>query len=591
MRTTAVGTVPNWLAACVLLLSPLSAAARADASPTASGAVRLWDTMAPLRAQADLTRRKAWRAVTPAASGHLQGDLVVETDGLVAAFASRLGKVLVYGSAELPQAGAAIRLAELPGTQAVIASTAVAEQNDVVIAQADFRAPGADSIPITFTFRGDCIAAIRPEGTTRGISVSAPIELALVPSFVGDDLIYDPRDYPSVQTLSLPSEHLLLALLEGEGSMLVMTWQEEMPSVRLELSSGGAGQKSIGAVSFVGGKGISLAVLDAPGIWHREKLGPSFLERDVALQWRPPFPAVWLTQLYEDELKTTFEFRPDKDEHWRGGIGSYTFPTWFSGEKAMLSLSKQIVPEGEAIIYFLERSDDTPEQVHSPMDIVQRTLAADVRAGVLNVEGRPAWWPMRPDAMIGGETCDVTNVLKEIFDAGQEVEKQLVVRGGAEDMCFHLEVLFERNGRYYPFAQDMVAYLDAQAKAKPELAPYLREMRSIAEQMIATYDNTRDALRHMGYARELEAKTIALAAEKRPDNRQRMDDLKQEWIGMGGAAEELSRWEHSLARKLYQQAAYRAAGNPEAAAVAEEVRRRTKQCLQRPDSYEIWANY
>ena len=591
MRTTAVGTVPNWLAACVLLLSPLSAAARADASPTASGAVRLWDTMAPLRAQADLTRRKAWRAVTPAASGHLQGDLVVETDGLVAAFASRLGKVLVYGSAELPQAGAAIRLAELPGTQAVIASTAVAEQNDVVIAQADFRAPGADSIPITFTFRGDCIAAIRPEGTTRGISVSAPIELALVPSFVGDDLIYDPRDYPSVQTLSLPSEHLLLALLEGEGSMLVMTWQEEMPSVRLELSSGGAGQKSIGAVSFVGGKGISLAVLDAPGIWHREKLGPSFLERDVALQWRPPFPAVWLTQLYEDELKTTFEFRPDKDEHWRGGIGSYTFPTWFSGEKAMLSLSKQIVPEGEAIIYFLERSDDTPEQVHSPMDIVQRTLAADVRAGVLNVEGRPAWWPMRPDAMIGGETCDVTNVLKEIFDAGQEVEKQLVVRGGAEDMCFHLEVLFERNGRYYPFAQDMVAYLDAQAKAKPELAPYLREMRSIAEQMIATYDNTRDALRDMGYARELEAKTIALAAEKRPDNRQRMDDLKQEWIGMGGAAEELSRWEHSLARKLYQQAAYRAAGNPEAAAVAEEVRRRTKQCLQRPDSYEIWANY
>jgi hypothetical protein len=553
--------------------------------------VRLWDTVAPLRAQADLTQRKAWRAVTPAASGHLQGDLVVETDGLVAAFASRLGKVLVYGSAELPQAGAAIRPAELPGTQAVIASTAVAEQNDVVIAQADFRAPGANSIPITFTFRGDRIAAIRPEGSTRGISVSAPIELALVPSFVGDDLIYDPRDYPSVRTLSLPSEHLLLALLEGEGSMLVMTWQEEMPSVRLELSSGGAGQKSIGAVSFVGGKGISLAVLDAPGIWHREKLGPSFLERDVALHWRPPFPAVWLTQLYEDELKTTFEFRPDKDEHWRGGIGSYTFPTWFSGEKAMLSLSKQIVPEGEAIIYFLERSEDTPEQVHSPMDIVQRTLAADVRAGVLNVEGRPAWWPMRPDAMIGGETCDVTNVLKEIFDAGQEVEKQLVVRGGAEDMCFHLEVLFERNGRYYPFAQDMVAYLDAQAKAKPELAQYLREMRSIAEQMIATYDNTRDALRDMGYARELEAKTIALAAEKRPDNRQRMDDLKQEWIGMGGAAEELSRWEHSLARKLYQQAAYRAAGNPEVAAVAEEVRRRTKQCLQRPDSYEIWANY
>jgi hypothetical protein len=197
---------------------------------------------------------------------------------------------------------------------------------------------------------------------------------------------------------------------------------------------------------------------------------------------------------------------------------------------------------------------------------------------------------MRPDAAIGGETCDVTNVLKRMFDAGQEVEKRVFVRGGAEDMVFHLEVMFERNGRYYPFATDMIAYLDAQAKAKPELAPYLREMRGIAEQMIAIYDSRRDALRDMDYARELEAKTVALAAEARPDNAQRMAELKQEWIGMGGAAEELSRREHTLARKLYQQAAYRAAGNPEAVAVAEEIRRRTKQCLQKPDSYEIWAN-
>jgi hypothetical protein len=257
----------------------------------------------------------------------------------------------------------------------------------------------------------------------------------------------------------------------------------------------------------------------------------------------------------------------------------------------MLSLGKQIPPEGEAIIYFLERSDDTPEGIVSPIDIARDTLAGDVRVGVLDVEGRPTWWPMRPDAALGGETCNVTDVIKKIFDAGEEVEKQLFVRGGAEDMVFHLEVMFERNGRYYPFAKEMVSYLDAQAKVQPELGPYLREMRGIAEQMIATYDSTRESLREMDYARELEAKTIALAAEKRPDNRQRMDDLKQEWIGMGGAAEELSRREHTLARKLYQQAAYRAATDPGAVPVAEEVRRRTKQCLQRPDSYEIWENY
>jgi hypothetical protein len=95
----------------------------------------------------------------------------------------------------------------------------------------------------------------------------------------------------------------------------------------------------------------------------------------------------------------------------------------------------------------------------------------------------------------------------------------------------------------------------------------------------------------MNYAHELEAKTIALAAQKRPDNRQRLEELRQGWCGMGGAAEELSRRENTFARKLYQQAAYRAAENPAAVAVAEEIRNRTKQCLQRPDSYEIWENW
>ena len=587
MRTTPVCSTRSWLVAFVLLLSPLAAAAWADEQP---GTVRLWDTVTPLGGKADVMQRTTWRPVTTAASGHLQGDLVVETDGLVAAFASRLGMVLVYGSTP-PQGEAAIRPAELFGKQAVIASTTVAEQNGAVLAEADFRAPGAASLPVTFLFKGSRIVAIRPEGSTRGITLSAPVELAVVPSIVGDDLICDPGDYPSATALFLPSEHFLLGLLKGEGSILVMTWQEAMPSVRLELSSASPEQRSIEAVSFVGGTGLSLAMLDAPGIWHRESLNPSFLERDVAIRWKPPFPATWLTQLYEDEVKTTFEFRRHRDEHWRGGIGSYTFPTWFSDEKAMLSLGKQIVPEGEAIIYFLERSEDTPHQIESPIDIAQRTLAGDVQVGVLDVEGRPAWWPMRPDAVIGGETCDVTDVLKKIFEAGQEVEKQAIVRGGVEDMYFHLEVMFERNGRFYPFAKDMIAYLDAQQTAKPELAPYLREMRTTAEQMIAVYDSTRDTMGSMDYAHELGAKTIALAAEKRPDNPQRLDDLKQGWCGMGGALEELSRRENTFARKLYQQAAYRAAGNPEAIAVAEEIRRRTKQCLRRPDSYEIWANY
>ncbi len=143
MRTTSACSAGSWLVAFVLLLSPLAATAWADEQP---GTVRLWDTVTPLGGKADVMQRTTWRPVTTAASGRLQGDLVVETDGLVAAFASRLGMVLVYGSTP-PQGEAAIRPAELFGKQAVIASTTVAEQNGAVLAEADFRAPGRPASP------------------------------------------------------------------------------------------------------------------------------------------------------------------------------------------------------------------------------------------------------------------------------------------------------------------------------------------------------------------------------------------------------------------------------------------------------------
>ncbi len=49
-------------------------------------------------------------------------------------------------------------------------------------------------------------------------------------------------------------------------------------------------------------------------------------------------------------------------------------------------------------------------------------------------------------------------------------------------------------------------------------------------------------------------------------------DVDYTLIGMGGAAEELSRREHTFARKLYQVAAYRAAVDPKAIPIAESAR-------------------
>jgi len=602
MRTAMSGRARTAAALTVLLLASAAAAwarqenssdaAQAPAALTSPAVVRLWDTVTPLKAPVSVKQRNGWRAVTAGASAKAKGDLVMETDALLAAFASRLGKVLVFASGDPGRPRAEVIPVELKGKPATLAATIAGQPGGAVTVRADFRVPGAKSLPIAFSFSIDQILRVTPQGNTRGVRLLSPIELAMVPSFVGDDLIYDPRNYPSAKTLAITSEHILLGLLKGERSVLVMTWQAETAPIQLTVNRPSRGKASIAGIDFVSGKSLSLASLDAPGIWHREALNSSLLERDVAISWKPPFPALWLTQLYEDEVKTTYEFRRAKEEVWRGGsVGSYTYPTWFSGETTMLSLGKKIPPQGDAVIYSLERTDETPERMLSPIDIAKATLTGDVLAHLLDVEGRTAWFPERPDRVIGAATCATTDALKAIFDAGEEVEKQETVKGGVEDMYFYLTRMFERNGRYYPFAKDMIAYLNAQERAKPRLAPYLRGLRSIAKEIITTYDNARDTFRDMDYAHELGEKTIALAAEKRPDNPQRMVDLKQDWTGMGGSLEGVARTEHTLARALYQQAGYRAATIPEAAPIAREVRRRARKCLEKPESYEIWANY
>ena len=572
-----------YLAAAILLVTTATVV-WADPPPAR---IHVWDTVTPLREPIDLTQRQGWRAVD--GKGALQGDLVADADSFTVVFASNPGRVLVYAKDD-PVRRAEVSPTSLQGKAPILTQVMVSEgeENPLVVHTLFLASGTSEPVPITFSFGEGNAFGIWPGDDTRSITISAPIELALVPSFVGDDLIYDPQAYTSAPSLSLVSEHVLLGLLKGGNSELVMTWQDDIASVQLVTAPG---NPSATRLSFEGGKGLFLAVIEAPGIWHRVKLTSDYLERDVALSWRPPFPAIWLTQLYEDEIRTTFEFRAGKEEVWRGGVGSYDFPTWFSADKTMLTLGKKIPPEGEAVIYCLERGDETPRSVVTPIDVVSQTLTGDVLASILDVEGRPAWYPHRPESVIGGATCGVTDALLKVFRAGQEVEKRYLIEGGVEDMYAYLEGMFERNARFYPFAQEMVVYLDAQQKAAPELGPFLRELQVTAEEMVSTYDNARDTIRNMDYARELGAKTITLAAKKRPDNARRMMELKQDWTGMGGALEDLARKEHTLTRKLYQQEGYGAATGPEAMPVAEELRKRTKQCLEKPESYEIWANY
>ena len=121
------------------------------------------------------------------------------------------------------------------------------------------------------------------------------------------------------------------------------------------------GNRRIEAVEMqLDGKGAYLRSIYTPGIWHREELLPTYLARDVEMDWRKPFPAKWKTQLLEGKIETTFYFAWEAREIWRPNFGFYNYPVWFAGDSGFLHLGKKVPPRGQALIYALEDHKDTP---------------------------------------------------------------------------------------------------------------------------------------------------------------------------------------------------------------------------------------
>jgi hypothetical protein len=428
----------------------------------------------------------------------------------------------------------------------------------------------------------------------KGISFRSPIEYGIVPSFIGDDLIYNPKEYPSTNTLCIPSENLFLGLLEGETDVVVVTWPEGKQRVGLVLGNEAQKPRLIESVDIDNDKkSIYLAILSAPGIWHREELTPSYLEKDVATTWKRPFPAKWVTQLDEAGVKTRFTLKESKQEKiWRGVAGSYVHPVWFSQDGAFCHLSKKILPKGESVIYFVERGQ-LADSVLAPTDVLKATLGRQTSDRMLDIAGRKLRTHHRRGAagIRRACTCGCTEAIEAVFKAGQEIAEKEYVTEAVDDMVYFVRRHMERLDEYQTFARSMIAYLNQTKESSPGLKPYLDGIEAIVQQLPQEYDRQREHIKTLQYADELAVKTKALTQKKDPANLPACLELGKQWRDMGGAQDSVLGQCHVIARNLFQEAGYGCANRPQAVEVAREIRRRCTECLRNPDGYEIWADY
>jgi hypothetical protein len=610
------------LGPALLLLGVVAKAA----SPTPN--LVLWDTTSSGPGPIQVEDRKSWKVVPtdllaleadpPKASSDpgyygreytFKGNAVIESRKLLVAFDSAHGCLALYckdGNAEIAleprgESQTSRRVAEIcPGPS--VEHLAGTRRVDIVRNAADeivlrIRLESSDSTDASCTFAlgRDEILEIKPSAATRSWTLKSDLAYAVAPGFIGDDLTFSAQEQPAeVGQLWFPAENLALGLVDGEAAALVLTWPQGSQNVKLRLGEPQGSKRLITALDFENdGKSLFLAALSAPGIWHREGLNPTFLEKDVPLKWKRPFPARWKTQLYEEGVKTTFNFRNGRGQVWRGVPGSYEYPVWFEGDDAVLHLSKKVAPKGEALIYYLE-GQNTPPSIPAPVDILRSTLGRSAAESILDADGRK----LRTHHRRGGEgvrracTCGCTEAIQAVFQAGEEVTEKSYIEGALDDMVFFVHQHVERINEYRTFAAELDGFLKKQAQESPQVEPFVSSLTQTLGQLSQEYEVQKENMKSFEYADDLVRQTLALTGRKDTNNFKAYMDLLKAWREMGGAQDYVLAQCHMITRKLCQEAGYGCARGPvEAVALGEAVRKRCRQILRNPDGYEIWADY
>ena len=590
----------------------------------ANGSLLLWDTTTPQTETLNVEDRSEWKTVPsdllqlesqpgkassdPGYYGRsyvFKGDAVVENGKLMAVFWAARGELAIYtklgnesatDASAKPQLGKAIaKLTPLladRGPLVLKSPDLVRNAGDQVVLSVTFAAKGAPESVATFSFDRSEIIEVKPGDGMKSVRIGSALSYGIAPSFIGDDLIFSPGDYASARTLAIPGDNFFVGLGSDGDSELVMTWPSGKQQLRLGLTHE-TQPAQVGAIEFENdGQSFYLAPISAPGIWHKQTLEASLLEKDTKLDWQRPFAARWKTQLYEEETKTTFAFRQVKGGIWRGVPGSYDYPVWFQGDEAFCHLSKKVPPKGDAVIYFLE-GQDTPLSITTPVDVLKASLGRNLSEPILDLAGRR----LRTHHRRGGEgvrracTCGCTEAIQAVFESHDEVTSKDYIQGALDDMVYFVHRHVDRINEYQRFAEELTKYLHSQDSSGPELKGYLDDLQQIVGRIPQEYDNQKENMKSFQYADELVNKTLALTQKASTNNVSAYMDLLKAWRGMGGAQDYVLAQCHTITRGLCQAAGYGCAEQPKTVAIAREVRNRCRNILRMPDGYEVWADY
>jgi hypothetical protein len=410
----------------------------------------------------------------------------------------------------------------------------------------------------------------------------------ILPSFVGTDLVFAPAALPARSQAFLPSTQWLVGLEEGGDSMLVAVWDTPDQPVSLGLS-GAAGQRMIDSVSVgTASGGFSVSWVEHPSLWHREPLKEDYLGDYLASDWKRPFEARWMAQMFvspggrrsfhDPYNDYSFPFATAKTRMWGTWFEDWNhYPFYFDGAQTMLHFEKSFAPQGDALIYFLEPA---AADLYSPCEIVEQALGSEKAAALFDWDGnglRTLKYSTPPLFMYDRPVCATTTRLSKI----KQDEKPTVGVNLATHLYEFIREIRARVDQYAAFFTETKAYLEAEGAAHPELKPYLSELERLVVEGQSKLKRVDESP-----LSAVKAKTDAMIHQLEQGKGDGFDCGNLDVRSVAGEQDDLCRRLNRLVLYLQQTAALQGTDSPAKAAIAQHLWVQSRAILRQPTRWE-----
>jgi hypothetical protein len=414
------------------------------------------------------------------------------------------------------------------------------------------------------------------------------LRYGLLPSFVGTDLLYSPAKMQGTNQVQIPSTQWLVGLVDGNDAMLVAVWESDKQEVSLGASGEGEKRLIDSLTIATANAGFSLSLVEHTNLWHREPLKEEWLAQYVPIGWQRPFQARWMCQFFarpatkptfgQPNLFYSFPVASAKTRHW--GIwfeDTNYYPFYFDGLRTMLHFEKTFVPNGDALMYFLEPA---AADLYSPCEIVEQALGREKALALFNFDAsrlRKLQYSTPDEFMYDRPVCATTTRLTKIKREDKATQ--------GVNLATHLyEFIREIRGRldqygvYFTQTRD---YLQAEKNAHPELADYLGEL----DKMVADAQNRSKGIYSTSLP-SVQEKTESIKKLLLEGTNDGFDFGKLDCRNTAGSQDDLCRHYNRFVMRLVQTAAAKCGDSPEKAAIAKHLWDQSREILQRPTRWE-----